>query len=111
MLEDRGVSTEEKLQDFCEFMETDAHTFWGHKKASAQKILSRKSLLKFSFLSAVLLLPPSGEAFHVVPVLVAVRRGRVNPGFKTWSRYFTAEAEGPLHPKYRLSGWAGAGWV
>lgn len=56
-LEDRRVSTEEKLLDFCVFMETDAHTFWGHKKASAQKNLGKKksfkvvlSLLSFCFL-------------------------------------------------------------
>lgn len=48
-------------------------------------------------------------AFHLAPVLVAVRRGRVNPRLKTWSCYFTTEAEGPLHSKYCRGGGEGAG--
>lgn len=53
----------------------------------------------------------SGGAFHLAPVLVAVRRGRVNPGLKTCLRYFTTKAEGPLHSKYCRAGGEGAGWI
>lgn len=52
---------------------------------------------------------PEGAAFHVAPVLVAERKGRVNPGLKMWSRYFATKAEGPLHSKYCRGGGEGAG--
>lgn len=61
----------------------------------------RVSLLSFCCVSK--------EAFHVVPVLVAERRGRVNPGLKTWSRYFTTKAEGPLHSEHCRAGGEAAG--